>query len=342
MNLDIAEKLRTIKTVVGSIEKQFGKGAIMSLGDEDDADVPVIPTGSLAIDDALGIGGYPRGRIVEIYGPESSGKTTLTLHAMREAQRGGGVAAFIDAEHAFDVTYARSIGVDTERLLVSQPDSGEQALEIVEMLTRSGAVDLVVVDSVAALTPKAEIEGEMGDAHMGLQARLMSQALRKLTAITHKTGTTLIFINQLRQKIGVTFGNPETTTGGNALKFYASVRLDVRRIGPIKVSEESVGSRTRAKIVKNKLAVPFKEAEFDIRWGMGIDMTTDLLDYGVQLGVVEKSGAHLSFAGEQLGQGRERARDALIKGSAGAALRAAVEAAAPGHRARQQQPMAEA
>src|SRR5580692_5486880 len=337
MNLDIAEKLRTIRTVVGSIEKQFGKGAIMALGDEDDADVPVIPSGSLAIDDALGVGGYPRGRIVEIYGPESSGKTTLTLHALREAQRSGGVAAFIDAEHAFDVSYARSIGVDTERLLVSQPDSGEQALEIVEMLTRSGAVDLVVIDSVAALTPKAEIEGEMGDAHMGLQARLMSQALRKLTAVAHKTGTTLIFINQLRQKIGVTFGNPETTTGGNALKFYASVRIDVRRIGPIKVSEESVGSRTRAKIVKNKLAVPFREAEFDIRWGMGIDGATDLLDYGVQVGVVEKNGSHLSFAGEQLGQGRERARDTLVKGAIGPALRAAVEAAAPGHRERREQ-----
>jgi recombination protein RecA len=338
MNLDIAEKLRTIKTVVGSIEKQFGKGAIMSLGDEDEqADVAVIPTGSLAIDDALGVGGYARGRIVEIYGPESSGKTTLTLHALREAQRAGGVAAFIDAEHAFDVAYARAIGVDTERLLVSQPDSGEQALEIVEMLTRSGAVDLVVVDSVAALTPKAEIEGEMGDAHMGLQARLMSQALRKLTAVAHKTNTTLIFINQLRQKIGVTFGNPETTTGGNALKFYASVRLDVRRIGPIKVSEESVGSRTRVKVVKNKLAVPFREAEFDIRWGRGIDAATDLIDFGVQLGVVEKSGAHLSFAGEQLGQGRERARDTVLKGAIEPALRAAVAAAAPNHRARREE-----
>jgi recombination protein RecA len=334
MNLDIADKLRTIKIVVGSIEKQFGKGAIMSLGDEDDPTVPVIATGSFALDDALGIGGYPRGRIVEIYGPESSGKTTLTLHAMREAQRAGGVAAFIDAEHAFDVTYARSIGVDTERLLVSQPDSGEQALEIVEMLTRSGAVDMVVVDSVAALTPKAEIEGEMGDAHMGLQARLMSQALRKLTAVAHKTETTLIFINQLRQKIGVTFGNPETTTGGNALKFYASVRLDVRRIGPVKVSEESVGSRTRVKVVKNKCAPPFREAEFDIRWGAGIDGAADLLDYGVQIGVVEKNGAHLSFGGEHLGQGRERARESLIRGGASAALRAAVEAAAPGHRAR--------
>jgi recombination protein RecA len=334
MQFDIADKLRTIKTVVGSIEKQFGKGAIMSLGDEDETDVPVIPSGSLAIDDALGIGGYPRGRIVEIYGPESSGKTTLTLHALREAQRAGGVAAFIDAEHAFDVSYARAIGVDTERLLVSQPDSGEQALDIVEMLTRSGAVDLVVIDSVAALTPKAEIEGEMGDAHMGLQARLMSQALRKLTAVAHKTGTCLVFINQLRQKIGVTFGNPETTTGGNALKFYASVRIDVRRVGPIKVSEESVGSRTRVKIVKNKMAVPFREAEFDIRWGTGIDTATDLLDYGIQLGVVEKNGAHLSFAGEQLGQGRERARDTLLKGGVEPALRAAVQAAAPNHRAR--------
>jgi recombination protein RecA len=271
---------------------------------------------------------------VEIYGPESSGKTTITLHALREAQRGGGVAAFIDAEHAFDVSYARAIGVDTERLLVSQPDSGEQALDIVEMLTRSGAVDMVVVDSVAALTPKAEIEGEMGDAHMGLQARLMSQALRKLTGVAHRMGTTLIFINQLRQKIGVTFGNPETTTGGNALKFYASVRIDVRRVGPIKVSEESVGSRTRVKIVKNKMAVPFREAEFDIRWGAGIDTATDLLDYGVQIGVVEKNGAHLSFAGEQLGQGRERARDTLLRGTVGPALRAAVEAAAPHHRAR--------
>ncbi|APR86818.1 RecA protein [Minicystis rosea] len=333
MSIDISEKLRSIKSVVGSIEKQFGKGAIMSLGDEGENDTPVIRTGSFSLDDALGIGGYPRGRIVEIYGPESSGKTTLTLHAMREAQRGGGVAAFIDAEHAFDVQYARHIGVDTERLLVSQPDSGEQALEIAEMLTRSGAVDIVVVDSVAALTPKAEIEGEMGDAHMGLQARLMSQALRKLTAIAHKTGTTLVFINQLRQKIGVTFGNPETTTGGNALKFYASVRLDVRRIGPVKVGDESVGSRTRVKVVKNKMACPFREAEFDIRWGIGIDAATDLLDYGIQLGVVEKNGSHLSFAGEHLGQGRERARQALLDEDVGSALRAAIEAAAPNVRA---------
>ncbi|HLM72806.1 MAG TPA: recombinase RecA [Polyangiaceae bacterium] len=326
---EIAEKIRAMKTVVGSIEKQFGKGAIMALGDEDDAeDIRVIPTGSLALDGAMGTGGYPRGRIIEIFGPESSGKTTLTLHAMREAQRSGGVAAFIDAEHAFDVFYARSIGVDTERLLVSQPDNGEQALEIAETLARSGAVDMVVIDSVAALTPKAEIEGDMGDAHMGLQARLMSQALRKLTGVAHRSDTTLIFINQLRHKIGVPFGNPETTTGGNALKFYASVRLDVRRIGPVKVSDESIGSRTRVKVVKNKCAPPFKEAEFDIRWGLGIDGAADLIDYAVALGVVEKSGAHLSFGGEHLGQGRERARDAVLaKAPLAGALRSAVEAA---------------
>jgi len=312
MMTELLEKMRTVKTVVGSIEKQFGKGAIMSLGDEAETDVRVIGTGSMALDAALGIGGYPRGRIVEVYGPESGGKTTLTLHAMREAQATGGVAAFIDAEHAFDVNYARAVGVDTERLLVSQPDCGEQALEIAETLTRSGAVDIVVIDSVAALVPKAEIEGDMGDAHMGLQARLMSQALRKLTAIAHRTDTTLVFINQLRQKIGVTFGNPETTTGGNALKFYASVRLDVRRIGPVKVGDEAVGSRTRVKVVKNKLAPPFREAEFDIRWGTGVDAASDLIDYGCQIGIVEKSGAHLSFGGEHLGQGRERAREALL------------------------------
>jgi recombination protein RecA len=313
MMTEIVEKLRAVKNVVSSIEKQFGKGAVMSLGDEDGpSDLQTIPSGSLALDTALGVGGYPRGRIVEIFGPESSGKTTLALHAMREAQARGGVAAFIDAEHAFDVGYARAIGVDTERLLVSQPDSGEQALEIAEALTRSGAVDVVVIDSVAALTPKAEIEGEMGDAHMGLQARLMSQALRKLTAIASKTGTTLVFINQIRQKIGVVFGNPETTTGGNALKFYASVRLDVRRIGPVKASDEAVGSRTRVKVVKNKMASPFKEAEFDIRWGLGIDATADLIDQACALGVLDKSGAHLSFAGEHVGQGRERAREALL------------------------------
>src|SRR3954470_20163459 len=312
MNITLAEKLSALKSVVGSIEKQFGKGAIMALGDDESTDVRVIPSGALAIDDALGVGGYPRGRIVEIYGPESSGKTTLTLHALREAQRGGGVAAFIDAEHAFDVNYARSLGVDVDKLLVSQPDSGEQALEIVEMLTRSGAVDVVVIDSVAALTPKAEIEGEMGDAHMGLQARLMSQALRKLTAVTHKTDTTLMFINQLRQKIGVVFGNPETTTGGNALKFYASVRLDVRRIGPVKVGEDAIGNRTRVKVVKNKCAPPFQEAEFEIRWGKGIDSASDLLDLAVARGVIDKSGAHLTFAGEHIGHGREKARESII------------------------------
>jgi recombination protein RecA len=307
------EKLKTVRTTVQAIEKQFGKGAIMALGDEEDVDgAGVIPTGSLLLDQALGIGGYPRGRIVEIYGPESSGKTTLTLHAMREAQRLGGIVAFIDAEHAFDITYAKAIGVDAERLLVSQPDNGEQALEIAEMLVKSGAVDVVVIDSVAALVPKAEIEGDMGDAHMGLQARLMSQALRKLTPIVHRTGTTLIFINQLRQKIGVVFGNPETTTGGNALKFYASVRLDVRRTGAVKASDEMVGSKTRVKVVKNKMAPPFREAEFEIRWGRGIDAAADLVDFAQSSGVIEKNGSHLSFEGEQLGQGRERARETLM------------------------------
>ncbi|HTJ81079.1 MAG TPA: recombinase RecA [Polyangiaceae bacterium] len=312
--MSLADKLRGIRSVIAAIEKQFGKGAIMSLGDDEESEQPgVIPTGSLMLDQALGIGGYPRGRIVEIFGPEASGKTTLTLHAMREAQRLGGVAAFIDAEHAFDATYARAIGIDTERLLVSQPDSGEQALEIVETLIKSGTVDVVVVDSVAALVPKAEIDGEMGDAHMGLQARLMSQALRKLTPVVHRTNTTLIFINQLRQKIGVVFGNPETTTGGNALKFYASVRLDVRRIGAVKSADTAIGSKTRVKVVKNKMAPPFREAEFEIRWGTGIDATTDLVDSAQALGLLEKSGSHLSFGGEQLGQGRERARETLLQ-----------------------------
>lgn len=311
--LNLEEKLQGIKMVVNGIEKAFGKGAIMQLGDEGAAaDVRVIPSGSLGLDDALGVGGYPRGRIVEVYGPESSGKTTLTLHAIAQAQAGGGVAAFIDAEHAFDVAYARSLGVDTEKLLVSQPDTGEQALEIVEMLTRSEVVDLIVIDSVAALTPKAEIEGDMGDQHMGLQARLMSQALRKLTAAAHRTGTTLMFINQLRQKIGVVFGSPETTTGGNALKFYASVRLDVRRIGQLKVGDGVVGSRTRVKVVKNKLARPFQEAEFEIRWGTGIDAPSELLDYGIRAGVIAKSGSFFSFGGETLGQGREKSREALM------------------------------
>lgn len=311
--LHLEEKLNSIRGLVSGIEKAFGKGAIMQLGDEQTtADIAVIRSGSLALDEALGVGGYPRGRIVEIYGPEASGKTTLTLHAIAQAQANGGIAAFIDAEHAFDVSYARTLGVDTEKLLVSQPDNGEQALEIVEMLTRSETVDLVVVDSVAALTPKAEIEGDMGDQHMGLQARLMSQALRKLTAAAHRTGTTLMFINQLRQKIGVVFGSPETTTGGNALKFYASVRLDVRRIGQLKVSDTVVGSKTRVKVVKNKLARPFQEAEFDIRWGTGIDSVSDLLDMGMRSGVVTKAGSFFSFGSENLGQGREKSRETLL------------------------------
>jgi len=329
----LTEKIGAIKGIIASIEKQFGKGAIMALGDEAAAqNMGIIPSGSLALDDALGIGGYPRGRIVEVFGPESSGKTTLSLHAIREAQRAGGVAAFIDAEHAFDLTYAKSIGVDVDRLLVSQPDCGEQALEIAETLTRSGSIDLVVIDSVAALTPRAEIEGDMGDAHMGLQARLMSQALRKITSVAHRTNTTIIFINQLRQKIGVVFGNPETTTGGNALRFYASIRLDVRRIGALKVGDEPVGNKTRVRVLKNKCAPPFRAAEFDIRWGIGIDQTTDMLDYGLNLGVVEKNGSYLSFGGEKLGQGRERARDAVrAKSELADALMGEILAAAPAH-----------
>ncbi len=313
--MGIMDKLKSLKNVIAAIEKQFGRGSLMSLGEgEVIEELSVIPSGSLALDQALGIGGYPRGRIVEIYGPESSGKTTLTLHAMREAQRNGGVAAFIDAEHAFDPTYARAIGVDTERLLVSQPSCGEEALDIVEMLARSESVDVIVIDSVAALTPRAEIDGEMGDAHMGLQARLMSQALRKLTGLAHKTGTTIIFINQLRQKIGI----------------------DVRRIGSIKQSEEAVGSRTRAKVVKNKCAPPFREAEFDIRWGTGIDAAADLVDCAVNLGVLEKSGTHLSFGGEHLAQGRERAREAVQqKAALAGAIRGAVDQAIVNKRAAQ-------
>jgi len=308
----LAEKMKVLKGVVVSVEKQFGKGAIMSLGDEGALEaVPTIPTGSLALDLATGVGGYPRGRVVEVYGPESSGKTTLSLHAIAQAQRNGGVCAFIDAEHAFDVAYARSIGVETDKLLVSQPDTGEQALDIVDVLVRSGAVDLVVVDSVAALVPRAEIEGEMGDSHMGLQARLMSQALRKLTAIAHRTNTTIMFINQLRQKIGVTFGNPETTTGGNALKFYASMRLDVRRIGQVKVGDELVGGRTRVKLAKNKMAPPFCEAEFEIRYGKGVDGLSELIDLGLSRGLIEKSGNHLSFAGTTLGNGRDVSRETI-------------------------------
>lgn len=302
-----------LDAAVEDIEKSFGRGAIMRLtNDPVQQAIPVIPTGSFALDEALGAGGYPRGRIVEIFGPESSGKTTLTLHAIAQAQLNGGVAAFIDAEHAFDLRYARAIGVDLSKLLVSQPDSGEQALEIADVLTRSGAVDLIVIDSVAALVPRAEIEGDMGDAHMGLQARLMSQALRKLTGAASKTNTALVFINQLRQKLGVVFGNPETTPGGNALKFHASVRLDVRRVGKVTAGETVVGNRTRVKVVKNKVAAPFAEAEFDIRWGVGIDWAGDLVDVALSCGVLEKSGSHLSFGGKSIGQGRDRARDAVF------------------------------
>jgi recombination protein RecA len=308
----IAEKMRALRGVIVAVEKQFGKGAVMTLGDDEDPEpVATTGTGSLALDLATGIGGYPRGRIVEIYGPESSGKTTLALHAIAEAQRAFGVAAFIDAEHALDIAYARALGVATDKLLISQPDTGEQALDITEMLVRSGAVDLIVIDSVAALTPKAELEGEMGDAHMGLQARLMSQALRKLTAASYRGATTLMFINQLRQKIGVTFGTPETTTGGNALKFYASMRFDVRRIGQVKIGDEPVGGRTRVKIAKNKCAPPFTEAEFEIRWGRGVDSVGELVDLGVARGLIDKAGNHMSFAGTALGNGRERSRETL-------------------------------
>ena len=306
------QKQEALRQVVQGLEKTYGQGTIMQLDSGAPEPIAVISTGALVLDEALGVGGFPRGRVVEIFGPESSGKTTLTLHAIAEAQKAGGTAAFIDAEHAFDLRYARGIGIDLKKLLMSQPDCGEQALEIAEALTRSGAVDLVVVDSVAALVPKAEIEGDMGDSHMGLQARLMSQALRKLTAIASKTGTTLIFINQLRQKIGVVFGNPETTTGGNALKFYASVRLDVRRIGKVSLGENVVGNRTRVKVVKNKCAPPFAEAEFDIRWGTGIDVGADLVETATQAGVLEKNGSHYLFAGKSIGQGRDKTRDAIL------------------------------
>jgi recombination protein RecA len=327
----ITEKLKTLKNVIVAVEKQFGKGAIMALGDDEEPEpVSTIGTGSLALDMATGVGGYPRGRVIEVYGPESSGKTTLALHAIAQAQKAGGIAAFIDAEHALDIHYARSIGVETEKLLVSQPDTGEQALDIAEMLVRSGAVDLIVIDSVAALTPKAEIEGEMGDQHMGLQARLMSQALRKLTGVTYRTGTTLLFLNQLRQKIGVTFGSPETTTGGNALKFYASMRLDVRRIAQVKVGDEPVGGRTRVKIAKNKCAPPFTEAEFEIRWGTGVDSVSELIDLGLTRGLIDKTGNHLGFAGTPLGNGRERSRDTLAENTElQNTLRQAILAAGP-------------
>jgi recombination protein RecA len=304
----LTEKMKAIGQAIAGIEKQFGKGSVMRLGDgAEPAPVAVVPTGSIGLDLALGVGGLPRGRVVEIYGPESSGKTTLALHAIAEVQRQGGVAAFVDAEHALDVGYARRLGVSLADLLVSQPDTGEQALEIAEQLVRSGAVDLVVVDSVAALVPKAEIEGEMGDPHMGLQARLMSQALRKLTAVVSRNQSIVVFINQIRMKIGVVFGNPETTTGGHALKFYASVRLDIRRVGQVKDGEQVVGSRTRVKVVKNKVAPPFREAEFDVRYGVGVDRHAEAVDLGVERGLVEKSGAHFALDGERIGQGRERA-----------------------------------
>ncbi|MEW6615624.1 MAG: recombinase RecA [Thermodesulfobacteriota bacterium] len=302
-------KEKVIDLALIQIEKQFGKGSIMRLGmDAIIPDIPTISTGSLGLDIALGIGGIPRGRVVEIFGPESSGKTTLALHAISEAQKGGGIAAFIDAEHALDVSYARKLGVKTEDLLISQPDTGEQALEIAEMLVRSGAIDVVVIDSVAALTPRAEIEGEMGDAHMGLQARLMSQALRKLTATISKSMTIVIFINQIRMKIGVMFGNPETTTGGNALKFYSSVRLDIRRIASIKEGQDVVGSRTRVRVVKNKVAPPFKEVEFDIMYGEGISREGDLLDVATSYNLIEKSGSWYSYGEERIGQGRENSK----------------------------------
>jgi recombination protein RecA len=306
-------RAKAIDIALGQIEKQFGKGSIMRLGSQDTVEVPVIPTGAISLDYALGVGGLPRGRVIEIFGPESSGKTTLALHAIAGAQKQGGMAAFVDAEHALDAVYAKALGVNTDDLLVSQPDSGEQALEIAEVLIRSGAVDVLVVDSVAALVPRAELDGEMGDAQMGLQARLMSQAMRKLTAIVSKSKTSLIFINQIREKIGVMFGNPETTTGGRALKFYASVRLDIRRISSLKDGDQVVGNRTRVKVVKNKVAPPFRQAEFDILYGKGISKEGDLLDLGVERNIVDKSGAWYSYQGERIGQGRENVRQFLIQ-----------------------------
>ncbi|WP_042386212.1 recombinase RecA [Streptacidiphilus melanogenes] len=305
------DRERALETALAQIERQFGKGSVMRLGDEARAPIEVIPTGSIALDVALGVGGLPRGRVVEVYGPESSGKTTLTLHAVANAQKAGGIVAFVDAEHALDPEYAKKLGVDTDALLVSQPDTGEQALEITDMLIRSGAVDLIVIDSVAALVPRAEIEGEMGDSHVGLQARLMSQALRKITGALNQTKCTAIFINQLREKVGVMFGSPETTTGGRALKFYASVRLDIRRIETLKDGTEAVGNRTRVKVVKNKVASPFKQAEFDIIYGQGISREGGLIDMGVEHGFIRKSGAWYTYEGDQLGQGKENARNFL-------------------------------
>ncbi len=306
------EKLKALQLVIDKLDKEYGKGTVMKLSDNKVVDVPAISTGSLGLDIALGIGGIPRGRVIEIYGPESSGKTTLTLHCIAEAQKQGGIAAFIDAEHAFDKTYAEKLGIDTENLLISQPDNGEQALEIAEHLIRSGAIDIIVIDSVAALVPKGELEGEMGDSKMGLQARLMSQALRKLTGAINKTGCACIFINQLRDKIGVMFGNPETTTGGNALKFYASVRLDIRRIGQIKDGEDIVGNRTKVKVVKNKVAPPFKVVEFDIMYGQGISKVGEVLDLGVELEIIQKSGSWFSYKGNKLGQGRDSVKSILL------------------------------
>ncbi len=306
-----ADRDKALEAALAQIDRSFGKGSVMRLGDETRAPVEVIPTGSIALDVALGIGGLPRGRIIEVYGPESSGKTTVALHAVASAQRAGGIAAFIDAEHALDPEYAKKLGVDTDALLVSQPDTGEQALEIADMLIRSGALDIIVIDSVAALVPKAEIEGEMGDSHVGLQARLMSQALRKITGALNASGTTAIFINQLREKIGVFFGSPETTTGGKALKFYASVRMDIRRIETLKEGTDAVGNRTRVKIVKNKMAPPFKQAEFDILYGVGISREGGLIDMGVEHGLVRKSGSWFTYEGDQLGQGKENARKFL-------------------------------
>jgi recombination protein RecA len=314
----MSDKNKALDLTIKNVQKQFGNGAIMRLGDGNAFmdKVETIPTGSISLDIAVGVGGYPKGRVVEIYGPESSGKTTLTLHAIAQCQASGGVAAFIDAEHALDVNYARALGVKADELLVSQPDTGEQALEIADMLVRSGAVDLIVIDSVAALTPRAELEGEMGDSHVGLQARLMSQALRKLTGALSKSNTCLIFINQIRLKIGVTYGSPETTSGGNALKFYASLRLDIRRIQGLKTGTEVIGNRTRVKVVKNKVAAPFREAEFDIMYGKGISLEGDLIDLGVDLGIVDKAGSWYSFEGDRLGQGKENSKTTLLENPA--------------------------
>ena len=341
------DRSKALATALAQIDKNFGKGSVMRLGDDTRPPVSVIPTGSVALDVALGVGGLPRGRIIEVYGPESSGKTTVALHAVASAQRAGGNAAFIDAEHALDPVYAKALGVDIDNLLVSQPDTGEQALEITDMLVRSGGLDIIVIDSVAALVPKAEIEGEMGDSHVGLQARLMSQALRKITGALSSTGTTAIFINQLREKIGVFFGNPETTTGGKALKFYASVRLDVRRIGGLKDGDQPVGNRTRVQVVKNKMAPPFKQAEFDILYGQGISREGSLLDLGVDNGVVRKSGAWFTYGEDQLGQGKENARNFLKDNPQLAAeieekILAALGIGEPGRKAREAEEMAAA